>query len=326
MLRGLEMDKDLKIIYRVWIFAVASLMIFPLIFASPSLTDNLVSYYKLDEIAGTTASDERGYQDGTANNERVFTTEVTGIINTGADFSQGSDFIELDDAPWDDVFSGDFSVSVWVYNISSTGITGGIVSKWYDGSTRVFKIYVVDNQLRVQVEKSGTTETMNTGVYLNTPDWRHIVMVKNSSGYKIYVNNTLVGSSSTTWATTNEEDLNIGRDKHFNEYITGAVDEIGIWNRSLTPAEISELYGDGTPPSYPFVADTCTCPGLNQDWEIDMSDYCNITSDCNLGTGTLSFTGSGYVNCNATINTINMGSPPNNSVLYVQDSCLIVIN
>lgn len=65
-------------------------------------------------------------------------------------------------------------------------------------------------------------------------------------------------------------------------------------------------------------SDTCTCPGLNQNWEIDMSDNCNITTSCELGTGKLNFTGTGNCYINATVNTTNMGIPPSGSTLWMQ--------
>ncbi|MCK4650232.1 LamG domain-containing protein, partial [Candidatus Pacearchaeota archaeon] len=47
--------------------------------------------------------------------------------------------------------------------------------------------------------------------------------------------------------------------------------------------------------------DSCTCPGLATNWEIDLSDYCNITTNCNLSTGNITFINSGYVLFNATL-------------------------
>jgi hypothetical protein len=67
----------------------------------------------------------------------------------------------------------------------------------------------------------------------------------------------------------------------------------------------------------------CDCPGLNQDWQIDMADNCLIDTDCDLGTGTLSFIGEGFTICDANIKTSDMGNIPNNSILYINDDCLI---
>ena len=73
-------------------------------------------------------------------------------------------------------------------------------------------------------------------------------------------------------------------------------------------------------------ADTCTCPGLNQNWEINMSDNCQVDSACDLGTGTLSFVGTGYVNLNATIDSTNLGDPGSGGVVWVQDSCVLTVD
>ena len=73
-------------------------------------------------------------------------------------------------------------------------------------------------------------------------------------------------------------------------------------------------------------ADTCTCTGLNNNWEIDMSDYCNITDACDLGTGTLSFTGEGITRCDAQIDTTNLGDPGAGGSLYILDDCWINID
>ena len=73
------------------------------------------------------------------------------------------------------------------------------------------------------------------------------------------------------------------------------------------------------------ITDTCSCPSLNENWETDMSDYCNITTNCDLGTGGLNFTGIGETRCNATINTVDLGDTGSSGILYIQDNCLINI-
>jgi len=71
--------------------------------------------------------------------------------------------------------------------------------------------------------------------------------------------------------------------------------------------------------------DTCSCAGLNEDWEVDMSDYCIITDDCDLGTGTLSFTGVGNFTCDSKIETTNMGNISASMNIYINDECRIII-
>lgn len=74
------------------------------------------------------------------------------------------------------------------------------------------------------------------------------------------------------------------------------------------------------------ITDTCTCPGLNQDWEIDLADACSITDDCDLGTGKLTFIGSGSLHINAIIDTTDMGVPPTEEIVHIDSNGIININ
>ena len=66
------------------------------------------------------------------------------------------------------------------------------------------------------------------------------------------------------------------------------------------------------------VVDTCTCPGAGNSWEINMEDYCNLTTACTLTTGNLTFIGSfGYFNCSAQLNLTNDDAPPSGTTFYV---------
>ena len=72
--------------------------------------------------------------------------------------------------------------------------------------------------------------------------------------------------------------------------------------------------------------DTCDCPGLNNDWEVDHSDYCNL-GDCDLGTGKLNFTGSGETSCTGHIITSDLGDPNTGNILWLNNSdCNIEVN
>ncbi len=75
-----------------------------------------------------------------------------------------------------------------------------------------------------------------------------------------------------------------------------------------------------------YTSDTCSCPTVNTDWEVNMVDNCELNTACNLGTGTLNFTGSGYANCTANINTTNMGDPGSSGILYVSNGCSIQVS
>lgn len=77
-------------------------------------------------------------------------------------------------------------------------------------------------------------------------------------------------------------------------------------------ATIFSLIGGAAQPT-----DTCTCTGLNTDWPIDLTDFCVITTDCDLGTGILSFIDIGNATISAAINTSDMTAPGSGGIVYV---------
>jgi hypothetical protein len=97
-------------------FGLISTFIFVIIALSSfgfatNLNDSLIAYYKLDEISGTTASDSIGNYNGIATNSAIFTSQVSGIINTGADMNN-SHYITIHEGS--DFNLQDFSISAWV--------------------------------------------------------------------------------------------------------------------------------------------------------------------------------------------------------------------
>ena len=74
--------------------------------------------------------------------------------------------------------------------------------------------------------------------------------------------------------------------------------------------------GENATPS----TDSCTCSAINTNHVIQMHDFCNITN-CNLGTGNLTFNSTGYATCVGSINVSNMGDPGTNAILYINSTC-----
>jgi hypothetical protein len=86
----------------------------------------------------------------------------------------------------------------------------------------------------------GYYKTLYAGSHLPTNAWTHLAATYDGSTQKFYVNGVLVGSQSQTGAITfSSGALRIGGDSVWGEYFTGYVDEVRIYNRALTQAEIT---------------------------------------------------------------------------------------
>ncbi len=81
-------------------------------------------------------------------------------------------------------------------------------------------------------------------IALNT--WYFIAVTFNNGVVKYYLNGTLFFTQTfpiTTLLPSTNDNLEIGMDSPGDtEYLNGAVDELGIWNRSLSATEVFEIY------------------------------------------------------------------------------------
>ena len=314
------MDKSLKIIYSVWIFAVALILFLPMIFGA--LTDNALAYWTLDDVYTDASGNGKTL---TANGAPVF---VPGIINNGTDFEKDTpDYLTR--AAGDLYPSLPFCVNVWV-KPESVGATQIFVIKFASGSHGRYYIRATGaNTVDVIVTRaSGVAASVTSDSTISIGDWSMITLVADGTDLRLYFNGTEEGTPSalTDLYNVTETPLGIGASWLGASPFDGIMDEIYIRGATCSQDDIDIFWSNGAGSQWPFVADTCTCAGAGNDWEIDMSDNCRIVDDCDLTTGTLSFTGTGWVDCNAAIDTTNMGDPGSSGVLYINSSCAITIN
>jgi Concanavalin A-like lectin/glucanases superfamily len=78
--------------------------------------------------------------------------------------------------------------------------------------------------------------------------WYHVAAVKSSTAFSIYVNGNLEDTRSPvpSFVDTNSTDLLIGGNAQYGAHFNGLVDEVGVYNRALTSAEIRAIYDAGS--------------------------------------------------------------------------------
>jgi hypothetical protein len=93
----------------------------------------------------------------------------------------------------------------------------------------------------------GTNKQQSAWFWAQTPSttsvWTHIVCVYNAGAMTLYKDNVQVATATFTHTnvTSANMPLYVGRGVGGN-YYNGKMDDIGIWNRALTPCEINDLY------------------------------------------------------------------------------------
>ena len=219
--------------------------------ATPStLWDSLLAYYTADN----TPNDALGTYNGTLVNGATY---GTGKINNGFSLDGVNDYVDLGN---NFAFDGStpFSISCWIYPSTVSGARTifskqsisapsypGYQLQILNGNVR-FVMYSDFNTSDYLLKKRALTLSINT--------WYNITLTydgsKNTSGVKIYIN----GSDGTYNENINTMTNNITsntlkaciRSGNGQSYFFGGViDETPIWNRELTPTEVTELYNAG---------------------------------------------------------------------------------
>jgi hypothetical protein len=222
-------------------------MLQPLIYVPASLLDGLVAYWALDEGSGTTRIDSVG-SSNLADNNTV--GSAVGKVGNAADFD-GTNFLELNPGL---SIPSDISVSLWCYPNAGYGTLAfpGMIEQNFDWG----RIFVASSsgvaQARVR-QSNGVERIASTLTVISTTAWSHIVLVVNSlTGVAtLYVNNAVAGSV-TYDGTLNQGNSTLKIGQQAANFFDGRIDEVGIWNRVLTPAERTILYNGGSGIAFPF--------------------------------------------------------------------------
>jgi hypothetical protein len=90
---------------------------------------------------------------------------------------------------------------------------------------------------------------------LTLATWYYVVYVKTGTDLEIFVNGSSIGSGTVNATMTDSADpFFVGKFDSGtpNWYQDGIMDEMGVWSRDLTDAEITTLYNGGAGLQYPF--------------------------------------------------------------------------
>jgi hypothetical protein len=229
---------------------------------SPALLTGLVAYWNLDEASGTTRVGSVGFNLSDVNT----VGSTTGKVGNAADFETSQDaHLGATDAAASVVdFSGnqDFTIAFWARFESQPG-TMFIINKYRsDVAQRSYRIdYLASaDDFLFTVSGNGMAFTdIATTANVGLATWYFVVAWHDASADTINISindGTANSTAHTTGVFNSNANFVIGarHDNTTTQTFDGLVDELGIWNRVLTPAERTQLYNSGNGVTYPTFA------------------------------------------------------------------------
>ena len=200
----------------------------------PVLTcpSGMVSYWKFDEGSGTIASDSVGAHSGTI----MGPTWTTGQVGNALQFDGVNDHV-INLGTWFDYQT--FTIALWVNPGASQATYADIIDTHHDG----YYNWVIQQYMN-NVNSYGFRNEQSFSLTANV--WQHLAITKSGTTCNFYLNGNLVNSQYCEIHYTGDQYLTFG--SHYEipgRYWNGAMDEVAIYNRSLSAEEIQQHYQAG---------------------------------------------------------------------------------
>jgi hypothetical protein len=227
-------------------------------------TTGLVSYFRFDGDV----TDSVGLNDGTNSGS----SDTVGIVKHARSFDGVDDYVNISDDQSLRFSTKDYSFCIWVktdqdaaadifskrFGIAAAGT--GITFTKRGGDT--FAVEISD----------GSTEGLAVGtVDIHDDVWHHLCSVINrgSNELKVYTDasDEQISDISGIGSISNLEDLLVGKNGDGTRLYNGSIDEVLIFNRSLSSTEISEIYDN----QKKYYGVNISDPNLVSYWPLDES-------------------------------------------------------
>lgn len=214
-------------------------------------TSGLVAYWDFEETGVITKNGINdvlidahfGRSNGTING--TWGRGTTGIVNNAYNASGHNNTIIVPDNSTIEL-GGNATISGW-FNTTAEFANGHTFLRKRSGGN---SWSIIRNAAQYQLnlwDSAGGTTTINGGVYASQ-NWTHIAVTINSSDAVLYINAHRVGSANFSQRIVSDTNATMtfgGDTETSGEVYNGTMDEVGIWNVSLTPSQISNIYNDG---------------------------------------------------------------------------------
>jgi hypothetical protein len=218
----------------------------------PPPTGGLIAAYGFEEGAGTMAGDISGLANHGSISGAAWNS--TGRFGKALTFNGAADWVTVADGASLDLTTG-MTLEAWVY---PTAAADGTVIAKESADGVVYALYSSDNApVPVAYVDAGGYRTVAGTSTLPLSAWSHLAATYDGTTLRLFVNGTLVSNSVVGSAIlTSGGALRIGGNSLWGEYFQGRIDEVRIYNRALTAAEIAADMTVAIVPVVPPPADT----------------------------------------------------------------------
>jgi len=212
------------------------------------LSNGLVGYWKTDEASWNGTAGEVIDSSGNGNNGQsnptgpwTGPTTASGKFGNGGSFDGSDDYVSLATSTSLNITSN-ITMSVWVKTSSTTGsvIIGGYNAGADNTGYGLGFGQTVAGKISYWSQTYGSWVTANS--LINDGLWHHIAVSVSGTTATFYKDGQIDGTVTTNVPSSYSGTRAIGARKDGLSPFTGSIDDVRVYNRALTPSEVSQLY------------------------------------------------------------------------------------
>jgi len=196
---------------------------------------SLVGYWKFDEGSGTTVYDASGHN-ATGTWSGTGSHWVTGVVGSyAAQFNGTNDYMNIPDSS-DIRLNGPFSISFWERQVSFVNTYPGFMIKG-NAVTDGYLIFYMSNGY-ITYKRNNDNRTPGAVV---SSVFKHVAITYDNANLRFYVDGLLAYSVGPIAYPTNSG-TGVLNFRKGDEYGNEIMDDVRIYNRTLSAAEIQAIY------------------------------------------------------------------------------------
>jgi len=207
---------------------------------------SLIGWWRMDDVSGVYSENVLDSSEYGNNGLATGAAQVYGgFLGQGFSFDGIDDYIMINSSRKYNNLNKSFSVSFWV-NKKGEG-TGGSIGYFSHRNNSINRGWAIVNGSNNRISLyNGTYRDSN--IIINNNVWNHVVVVVNSTNVIFYNNGAF--DSFTGFSSGDDTGVGLIMGRAYNDvdnyYLNGTLDDVMIFNRSLTGEEVAALYANSS--------------------------------------------------------------------------------
>ncbi len=215
----------------------------------PNLKAGLLAHWTFDgkTITSNTSTDSSGNRNDGFLLASLRPLFAIGKIGQGAKFDTASRIIKVVTSSSLGVLGDTATISFWIKSDNLTGAGAEDIFSYGNGAqySNGFMFYKTGRTFNVYWKAGGPIANLDN--FFSTSTWYHIVMTNDNGTMNVYRNSIFYAGPGTTGGAITDATFNyyIGGDDSAGWFTKGILDDLRVYNRVISLAEIKQLYSMG---------------------------------------------------------------------------------